>query len=235
MKNEVGAEQRNVSEIHLHPDWDAYNEKYHADIAILFFDVRVMYSNLIRPICLPSEDTIIDDDVSGFIVGWGLTDNGTEPHTSFPRQASTHALSGKNCYTTDPIIAVYSSNSTFCGRSETGWPNKGDSGGGFFVVSRSAWVQFGLISVSGTNGTGHIAGNPFAIYQNVKLYMDWINEIKGRDVDADLLVIEEENDEHEEEEDGLFVAMIYHIEAGQFRFRCQGTLISTRNVLTGTI
>lgn len=142
-------------------------------------------------------------------MGWGLTENGTQPHTSFPRQATTNVLTDNSCYTTDGTIAYFSTNSTFCGGSKEGWPNKGDSGGGFFVVSRSAWVQYGLISVSHSDKTGQVADNPFAIYQNVKLYMDWINKIKEQSVDAETLVIEEEKDKYkEEEEDGLFIAQI---------------------------
>lgn len=45
--------ERNVTEIHLHPEWDAYVNEYDADIAILDLNEIVTFTNYIQPICLP--------------------------------------------------------------------------------------------------------------------------------------------------------------------------------------
>lgn len=67
LKVERGAQQRDVEEIYVHPDWRAFNEKYDADLAIFVLSEIVEFTKYIRPICLPSDDP--PNDVQGSIVG----------------------------------------------------------------------------------------------------------------------------------------------------------------------
>lgn len=67
VKLERSAEQRDVEEIHLHPDWRAFSEKYDADLAILVLSRIVEFTRYIRPVCMPADDLPID--TSGSIVG----------------------------------------------------------------------------------------------------------------------------------------------------------------------
>lgn len=64
----------------------------------------------------------------------------------------------------------------FCGRGIDGNPNEGDSGGGFYVLYGTVWVQYGIISSLRTNASGLVDEKTIAIYTNVKMFKDWINE-----------------------------------------------------------
>lgn len=176
LKLERGNIQREISEIHVHPDWEVYGPKYDADLAVLVLDETVNFTDYIRPICMPNEDTVIEG-ATGTIVGWGLSENSTGPHEDILRYGITKTLNGSYCYTTDPTAAVISSLRTFCGGGEGGWPNRGDSGGGVFVLSGSRWVQYGIISTIRANATNQIDPNSFAIYTNIKMFKQWIADI----------------------------------------------------------
>lgn len=60
-KIERGVQQRDVAEIHVHPDWKVYHEKYDADIAIFVLSHTVVFTNYIRPVCIPVDDDIFHD------------------------------------------------------------------------------------------------------------------------------------------------------------------------------
>ncbi|XP_037040377.1 protein artichoke-like [Bradysia coprophila] len=170
--NESGVVNRNVTQIHVHPDWNVLEEKYDADIAILVLNENVTFSSQIRPVCVPMDDDTIEGD-KGTVVGWGLTENGTAE--GIPRQTDSMALNDSYCYRADNVIARYSSERSFCGVG-SGTPNKGDSGGGYFVIIGSAWVQCGIVSVVRTNTIGQVAIGSFAIYTKLTSFTRWINE-----------------------------------------------------------
>lgn len=177
--NETDTLRSKVHTIYVHPDWKANELSYDADIAILVLIETVTFSNHIRPICMPTNDVSIDG-VKGSIVGWGLTENGTKDHLQYPRHAHTNALNSVYCLTTDPQLAYLLSTRSFCGSGGDGGPNKGDSGGGFFVLTGSVWVQYGIISALRINASGIVDINSFAVYTNVKLFDSWINETVSR-------------------------------------------------------
>lgn len=172
---ERGIAQRDVKDICVHPDWKVYSDKYDADIAIFVLSSAVEFTNYIRPVCLPTNDGNLDG-VRGSIVGWGIAKEKTA-NLEFPRRATTNAMNASHCLTTDPYVAFISSTRTFCGSGGDGSPNKGDSGGGFFVLSGSRWIQFGIISALRVNASGLVDENSIAVYTNVNLFKDWIKEI----------------------------------------------------------
>lgn len=67
VKIERGVQQRDIDEIHIHPDWKVFNEKYDADLAVLTFKDVVEFTKYIRPICMPKDDVPVD--AIGSIVG----------------------------------------------------------------------------------------------------------------------------------------------------------------------
>lgn len=174
-ENETGAVQRNVSNIYVNPDWKPYGDKYDADLAILVLSENVTFSLFIQPICVPANDVVIDGaviDLRGTVIGWGLGESKT--HEEIPKEIVARALTNSLCYRTDPGIIQSLSHRSFCPQGEDGSPNKGDSGGGFFVLSKSTWVQYGIVSALRTNSTGH---GVLSIYTNVKSFKRWILEI----------------------------------------------------------
>lgn len=172
---EKGVKRHDVNEIHVHPDWNAFSQSYDADIAILVLSEFVTFTNYIRPVCMPTDDDIIDG-ATGSIVGWGLTENRTRAHLEYPKQTLTNALNASYCLTTDSYVAIFSSKRSFCGGEGDGSPKKGDSGGGFFVLSAFGWMQYGIISAQRINAVGRVDVNSFSIYTNVKLFTNWIDK-----------------------------------------------------------
>ncbi|KAJ6635546.1 Platelet glycoprotein V [Pseudolycoriella hygida] len=176
---EFGAVKRNVTEIIVHPDWKTYGDSFDADLAILVLSENVSFSNFIQPICLPVDDVVVDGaliDVRGTVVGWGLTENNTH-YNDVPKKAEAMAISNTLCYRTEPEIITSSSLRSFCAKGVDGTPNKGDSGGGFFVVSQGTWIQYGIVSAVRTSETGYADLNSLSIYVNIKSFKSWIVEI----------------------------------------------------------
>ncbi|KAJ6642103.1 Leucine-rich repeat-containing protein 15, partial [Pseudolycoriella hygida] len=172
-----GVVRANVAQIYVNPDWDPYSSSFDADIAVLVLNEIVQFTNYIRPICMPTDSADINSatiSVNGTIVGWGLTDNATS--VEILRYASIEALNEYSCYKANEAMEIYTSNRTFCGRFGNGIPDYGDSGGGFFVVSNYAWVQYGIISVMGTDSFGRISADSVSLYTNVKAFKNWIVE-----------------------------------------------------------
>lgn len=181
VKLERGAQQRSVEKIFVHPDWKVFSDKFDADLAVFVLDELVEFTKFIRPICLPNDNAVING-VEGFIVGWGLAENTKiDKHEAIPRQAVTNSLNDTFCFTTNHLVASISSSRTFCGGGEingnSASPNKGDSGGGFFVLSQSVWVQYGIISAAISDSTGRVNANSISVYTNVRLFRSWIEEI----------------------------------------------------------
>lgn len=110
-------------------------------------------------------------------VGWGRSFiNKTSKHELVPHQTFTRVLNDSYCYTSMPVLASISSNRTFCCGDGEGAPNTGDAGGGFFIGSGSAWIQYGIISVSLTDATGNIATDSLSLYTNIRSFKQWIDD-----------------------------------------------------------
>lgn len=184
---ERGVIQSDVSDIYVHPNWKVHGDQYDADLAIFVLSKIVPFTNYIRPVCLPSNDVIFDG-ARGSIVGWGIADKG-KANLEFPRRAFTNAINASHCLTMDPYLAFLSSTRTFCGTGGDGSPNKGDSGGGYFVLSGSVWVQLGIISALRVNASGLVDENSVGIYTNVKLFNAWINEVVGNKSGVEIMTI----------------------------------------------
>ncbi|KAG4076581.1 hypothetical protein HA402_001868 [Bradysia odoriphaga] len=175
-KDEVGVIQANIEDIRVHPDWDPYfTSHFNADLAILVLSENVSFTKTIRPVCLPADSTDTNSqtiDLRGMVVGWDVT--GSNNWEYIQRQASITAVNDTYCYHKDEAAPTFSSNHTFCGGFGDGYPTPGDSGGGYFVLQDKTWVQYGIISVTRTNRTGHALPSSIQIYTNLKSFKRWI-------------------------------------------------------------
>lgn len=178
-KWEEGVVLRNITDIYIHPDWNEYDDRYDADLAILVLNEKVIFTNTISPISFPADGVVFDGDrinnINGTIVGWGLATN--KIHEEIPKQAAIKAFSNSHCFLTYSGIASISSTRTFCAGSEEGSPSEGDSGGGFFVDTGTEWVQYGIISSRRTNEIGHVVRDLVSVYTNIKSFKNWIMKI----------------------------------------------------------
>lgn len=171
-KIEKGVQRRDVDKINIHPEWRAYSDNYDANLAILHLSEIVLFTNYIRPVCLPAKDRPFDD-IRGSVVGWGRTENSTGPNKEFIKQASVTALYG---VVEDQIknVANLSSPRTFFGRGANGNAN---AGGSFLRLFGSSWMQYGIDSAMRSNATEHVDENTIVVYTNVFKFKDWIDDI----------------------------------------------------------
>lgn len=169
--------QQNVSKIYIHPDWNVYDEKYDADIAILVLSDDVTNNAYIRPVYIPINNTNGD---RGYVLALRMDPKMIEPNKELARRFTVQHLNDSYAYTSQIKIAfIISSYRTFCGRGEEGSVGMGDGGGGFFVLFGSSWVQAGIVSAMLANATGHVDPSSCALYQDISFYRNWIIETVG--------------------------------------------------------
>lgn len=171
--------RRNVAVIKIHPDWNVNADKFDADVAILVLSENVTFTTHIGPISLPAVGVVVDPsttiDINGTIVGWGATENSSHG-SDIPRHAAIRTYNNSYCFLTDNEALRISSKNSFCAGSNEGSPNRGDSGGGFFVKIDDTWVQYGIVSSIIANEKGRVVRRMVSIYTNVNSFKNWIEE-----------------------------------------------------------
>lgn len=173
---ERGASQKDVDLISVHPDWKPFDKQYDVDIAIFVLTDIVDFSNYIRPVCMPGTDELIDD-TEATIVGWGVSEYQTNTtHELVPRETTTWVLNSSYCFDVSPHLSRFASTRAFCGGGDGGSPNSGDSGGGIFIRSGFAWIQYGIISSTLTDRSRQRRPTSYSLYTSVPKHINWITE-----------------------------------------------------------
>lgn len=118
-----------IKKIILHEDWKPYVTRYDADIAILFFEREVQFSEFIKTVCMPLSSQTKSLRM-GEVVGWGSSER---THFTYaedtPRKTQIGAPPNNEfCFLHQPGLTELSSNRTFCGGGEHTGPCVGDSG-----------------------------------------------------------------------------------------------------------
>ncbi|XP_015806379.2 mannan-binding lectin serine protease 1 [Nothobranchius furzeri] len=177
-----------VDQILLHPDFHPTN--YNNDIALLRLSQKVVFNQLVRPVCLPQTGQQADlsfllPNSLGLVAGWGISNP----------NASSSALTSDLGVTSDllqyvklPVVsqdecqASYASRSIsynitdnmFCAGFFQGGRDTclGDSGGAFVMQVRQRWVVFGLVSWGGPEECG--SQRVYGVYTRVEKYIGWI-------------------------------------------------------------
>ena len=71
------AEQREILDVNLHPDYNRDNKTFYFDIAIVSVKEEIQFSSRISPICLPDSSSQHPGSGIGISVqGWGKTERG---------------------------------------------------------------------------------------------------------------------------------------------------------------
>uniref|UniRef100_A0AAG5D0H7 Peptidase S1 domain-containing protein n=1 Tax=Anopheles atroparvus TaxID=41427 RepID=A0AAG5D0H7_ANOAO len=75
---ESDIQERDVASIIVHPDYDDYDNTGN-DIALMVLQQAIIYTDLVRPICLWNGNDNIEDIVgrTGYVSGWGITEKGS--------------------------------------------------------------------------------------------------------------------------------------------------------------
>ncbi|XP_044146649.1 coagulation factor VII-like [Bufo gargarizans] len=148
-------------------------EYYDHDIALLYLRSPAIFSEYIRPICLPSPGLgrlLTQEGEIGQVSGWGAT--------RFKGRASRFLLkvrlpivSQDTCMASTDMVLT---GNMFCAGYdiETKDSCKGDSGGPFAVLYRNTWYLIGVVSW----GEGCAQEGKYGVYTRVYNYISWIKD-----------------------------------------------------------
>ncbi|XP_012528110.1 chymotrypsin-like elastase family member 2B [Monomorium pharaonis] len=182
--NETNRISREVTKFTIHPD-HGFKNKYAPDsnLAIVSLNKPVEYSPFIKPICLRSASTELQNvfNNSGYNVGWDKTccDFGFRGF-NYPRMARVSIMSQATCFQglSNAIKSYYEitslPNRTFCAdEHEDGFCNNpGGSGNGLFIFDDTTgrYYLHGIRSRSTCNSTNYV------LYDDVVEYIPWIQQ-----------------------------------------------------------
>lgn len=108
-----GAQTIQAESTHIHPDYKIKSAD--ADIAVIVLAEEAIFSNLIRPACLWTEDIDVRAIIakSGTVVGWGKDEFGNLV-SSEPRVVEFPIVSEEDCLWSNAAFREITSNRTFC-------------------------------------------------------------------------------------------------------------------------
>eukprot|EP00794_Sanderia_malayensis_P005433 gene5433-6112_t len=169
-------QQIGVKRIFIHPEFD--KNTLDNDIGLIQLSRKAVFSNTIRPVCLPNrayQKQIASPGKRGIVVGWGLTRNGTS--ASILQELSLPVVTRDDCSKAYQSQYKVTDNMFCAGRKRSLFDTcKGDSGGGylFWDSRRRKWTLQGIISWGG-NTCGK--AGMYSVYTKVGKYTRWIKKI----------------------------------------------------------
>ncbi|XP_011867305.1 PREDICTED: serine proteinase stubble-like isoform X2 [Vollenhovia emeryi] len=169
-----GTINRGVASYKLHPDEQWRNAD--SDLAIVTLKTPVEYNPFIKPICLWSGSTNLDDIIgkTSYIVGWGKDKLGKR-NTGEARMVRLPIVSEEVCHRSHLTIETITSNRTFCAGFQYSWnPCNADSGSGvmFFNATTGRYQLRGIVSRS----VGELCSGEYLVSVDVAKYLPWIRE-----------------------------------------------------------
>lgn len=173
----------NVVKVVKHPTYDAKDG--HNDLAVLYLERDVQFTDYVRPICLPLADPIRSKNFVGynpFVAGWGRTAEGGKP-SNVLQQLQLPVLENAVCKAKYSQIGKLISEKQFdqavlCAGVLDGGKDscQGDSGGPLMQpVQRDGvpnFYQIGIVSY----GIGCARADVPGVYTRVQTFVDWIGQ-----------------------------------------------------------
>merc|ERR1712127_222884 len=166
-----------VSVVHQHPKWNMDSADIDYDTAILKLSEDLVFSNKIKPACLPTSATKDYSNVASIISGWGGTkaykvgDLVKQPNQCELKESVVKILSSKDKKCSD-FLGQDDSTSRLCALGLGTDTCQGDSGGPLAVAEGGKYVVLGVVS----NGQG-CAGSTPGVYARVQGFLPWIHNI----------------------------------------------------------
>jgi hypothetical protein len=119
-----------ISEIIVHPDWNALNPLYEADIAIAILEKPVEFSSEITNICLNTSRSDDDNllDKIGIVCGWGYSEFSNYRPVNDLRAVTVRIVDQQNCNESQSLREIYAE-TLFCAgnTNNAAGPCKGDT------------------------------------------------------------------------------------------------------------
>ncbi|XP_037087209.1 prostasin-like [Pollicipes pollicipes] len=151
----------------------------HHDLALLVLSKTVIFTDFIKPICLPTAPT---GDMVGkrlYVAGWGYY-VGTTP-SQVLQEISLPAITMKKCEAViDPNREVYPNglqNTKLCTATKLSDRDvcKGDSGGPMVHLRSDGRYQLVGVVSGGTATYCKVTANSLSIFNRVSTYVDWVH------------------------------------------------------------
>ncbi|XP_050394188.2 transmembrane protease serine 3 [Patella vulgata] len=152
---------------------EAYNTSTaENDVALLILSTNMMYSNYIRPVCLPDDNESVPVGTICYIAGWGAT-RGTSNQNTL-NQVALPIIGDETCSRPDWYGKDFYPETSFCAGREAGGIDActGDSGSPLVCQKGSKWTVHGLSSW----GYGCAEPRWPGIYTEVSKYTKWIKQ-----------------------------------------------------------
>ncbi|XP_076657394.1 serine protease ea-like [Halictus rubicundus] len=162
-----------VEETIVHENYQPTSRNQTYDIALIRLSRDVPFTNYVKPICLPSNESIGQKLV---VAGWGKTKNG-ESASTLKLKVSLSVVEWQQCQTVYGTVGINLDPSQICAGGEKDKdPCIGNAGGPLMALERSPvgaakWTVVGLVSF-GPSPCG-MEGWP-GVYTKVSHYMPWI-------------------------------------------------------------
>lgn len=161
-----------VKEIKTHPDWNQNVPDFDADIAVLELENEIVYSNIIRPICISGYTMEIYSISRGIVAGFGRSE--FSAMESVARKLNLPIQNYHDC-SNDSRISFLMSSRTICGGDSNGsGVCDGDSGSGLIVFHEGFFYLRGIISVSRLNEFNQCNVDMPSVFTDALKFDDWI-------------------------------------------------------------
>ncbi|MGB0383728.1 MAG: trypsin-like serine protease, partial [Ardenticatenaceae bacterium] len=160
-------EQIDVSQIIVHPDYDA--DTNDSDIALL--RLATPSSQQAISIVGPSDSNLFAAGIMSTITGWGATEQGGAG-SNVLLQVSVPIVSHETCNAPEAYNGQITDNMLCAGVADGGQDScQGDSGGPLVVPNGDGWMQAGVVSW----GDGCAQPNKYGVYAHVASAKQWID------------------------------------------------------------
>ena len=161
----------------VHPDWNSYDERRDADIAIMTFKSdEIPSSKFIQPMCLWEGDAP-PTQTQGHVQGWGMNRKSGNKNEEIPTKLEIPIHTNEHCWYTEPGLLASSSLRTFCaGKADGRGICHGDSGGGVSIKVGSVFYFRGIVAATLVDQIGCDV-TKFAIFTDVLKFKPWIDQV----------------------------------------------------------
>lgn len=154
-----------IEEENMHPGYIPATSAN--DIALLRLEKDVIYSDYIRPICLPTSTVVkLKEGAQLSTSGWGKVSEGLN-QTEVKKKVDTTLVRLKDCF--GIYLAESIEQSLFCAKEKNALTCQGDGGAPLMISKKNQWEQVGVLIGKRECGTR----NP-AVYIKVAEYIGWI-------------------------------------------------------------
>ena len=169
----------------IHPQYDSDRADYDADLALIHLKSDVIFTDYVRPICLPlrrqdSDRTLLRTGNIGVITGWGRKKETGREVLRRMHQVKVPIVDQASCKAAHTKYSVTSN--MFCAGYRNGTLGdacQGDSGGPLAIDNSQTasdddqrWVLAGVISWG--DGCGRIG--KYGVYTRLSKFVRWIND-----------------------------------------------------------